>query len=380
MENYDEIKDLLKPRREIRASASLRAETEKLLEKNRGKATIRRWIFGLATSVAAVVAAVVFMMPLNMSARELLESALEAMKGENAIEMTVEVRTVPSETFGYICLAGDFVPHRIVSLMDTVPSWRVSNGSRVAVGTGEDIYYWPEGSASGWTGYSSPHGVLGSLDIFLSPQSIIDAELRQCEAQHGATYSVEERDGELLLTVHAAPQGDFENPYLLNTSIPESENVRRYVIDGTTRRLKSASVSIVDGNGAETEVLRLSSIKYGSKAQVLPPPADVMFSNIDDTSGAFAKMSPENVTRKIFEAFARWDIRVLGKVMDPAEVGSYRELYEGAELLETGDAFTSGEYRGVFVPYRVRLRGGEVKEWNIALIRGSGGWLIDGGL
>lgn len=381
MEDYNDIIDQIRPRREIKASASLRARTEKLIAAHARRRKLSRWIFGIATSVAAAVAVVFFMLPFRMSAMEILESALEVMKGENAVEMTLEVRTVPTETFGYISPEADFVAHDIISVRDSVISWRVSNGSRMAVGIGGDIYYWLSGSACGWTGYDSPRSVLGSLDIFLSPESVLEAELRLCGSQKGARYSVEEKDGEYLLTVHATPQGNMENPYLLDTSIPSSENVRRYVIDAATRRLRHASVCIVDATGAETEVLRLSSIDYDSRAEVVAPPQTVVFSVIDSLSGALAESSPVDVAKKIFAAFGNWDKAFLETVIYPAEVDMYRDTYEGVELIETGEAFTSGNYPGVFVPYRIRLRDGKVKEWNIALVRSdSGGWIVDGGL
>ena len=82
------------------------------------------------------------------------------------------------------------------------------------------------------------------MSTLLTPGKVLETELYNCTSGDGAEYMVNKKGSEIILTVHAAPQGNFENPYLLNTSISESENIRRYVIDADTKRLKSATVSV----------------------------------------------------------------------------------------------------------------------------------------
>ena len=382
MDNYDEIRELLKPRREIKASSQLRASTETLLEKRCRKNYRLRWFWGIGTAVVAAAAMGVLLMPFGMSAKDILSSAIKVLSNEKTVEMTVEVRTRPVENFSYIDIDDDFVPHKIISTnFDSIPSWSVDKGGRVAVGLDGRIYCWLTNLKCGWTDYRKPEDALAGMAIFLSPKTILEAELSQCASDSGASYVVDEKDGEILLTVNAEPQGDFANPYMLDTSIRESRNVRRYVIDAATRLLKSASVSIIS-DGREIEVLRVSDIRYGGNVSVTPPPADIDFSGEDGIPGAFAGMSPEDAARKILGAFEKWDTSVINLVIDPdlAE-RAFKPDYNGAVLLEVGEAFQSGEYPGFFVPYSLRLPNGYVKNYNVALRHtNKGGWEIDGGL
>lgn len=382
MDNYDEIIGHMKPRHEIKASPRLRMRTEALLAKRRRRDASRRWLWWIGTSVIAAAVMGVLFIPFGMSAKEVLSVALDALRGDTSVEMTVEVRTSPAENFSYIDIGDDFVPHRIISThFDSVSSWSIDKGGRAAVGIGSQIYCWLKDLKLGWTGYTSPHSVFEGLEIFISPGTILEAELRQCEAENGAEYTVEKKDGEIHLTVKAEPQGDFANPYLLDSSIKDSKNIRHYVLDAATKLLKSASVSIIS-DGREIEVLRVSGIKYGNGATVAPPPADVSFVDVASPSGAFAGLGPEDAAKKILGAFEKWDTSVIYKVIDPELAErSYRDIYEGAVLLKVGEAFRSGEFPGAFVPYVLRIRDGHVKEWNVALRRSAdGGWEVDGGI
>ena len=143
MEDYKEIKEILKPRRDIRASEELRHKVDSALERRGRKQAIREWTFG-GIGLSAVAAILIFVLiPSGMSATEVLAEAIKAIRGTEYIEMTVDIRTRPVENFGYIGINEDFVAHNIyIADSDSLLKWRIDKGERVATGNGSDIYVW----------------------------------------------------------------------------------------------------------------------------------------------------------------------------------------------------------------------------------------------
>ena len=111
MDDYKEIKELLKPRRDIKASEELRLKVNRALEQKDRKHVIRQWVFG-GIGLSAVAAVLMFVLiPSGMSAKEILAEAIKALESTEYIEMTVEIRTRPVENFRYIDINEDFVVH-----------------------------------------------------------------------------------------------------------------------------------------------------------------------------------------------------------------------------------------------------------------------------
>ena len=193
---------------------------------------------------------------------------------------------------------------------------------------------------------------------------------------------VNKKGSEIILTVHAAPQGNFENPYLLNTSISESENIRRYVIDADTKRLKSATVSVVSRN-REITVLDISAINYGRRKDDICCLADgIHYVETENQLVGLTGVSAEEAALIILNAFVNWDNSILDKVM-PREVSdiAYKDKFSGSRLISIGRSFTSGTGHSIFVPYTLELRNGSIHRHNIALQEtDSGGWIVTGGL
>ena len=228
MEDYKEIKEILKPRRDIKASEELRNKVNSALERRGRKQAIREWTFG-GIGLSAVAAILIFVLiPSGMSATEVLAEAIKALGETEYIEMTVDIRTRPVENFGYIGINEDFVAHNIyIADSDSLLKWRIDKGERVATGNGSDIYVWlPSLKLGMHLSDVDNERVLGYMATLLTPGKVLETELYNCTNGDGAEYMVNKKGSEIILTVHAAPQGNFENPYLLNTSISESENIQ----------------------------------------------------------------------------------------------------------------------------------------------------------
>lgn len=186
--------------------------------------------------------------------------------------MIAEVRTRPVENFRYINVDDDYVSHHIlIERCDSTSRWRIDKGGRVATGNGSDIYTWITSLNLGWHIQGSDNeNVLGYVATLLNPGKILETELDNCISGRNAEYNVDRTGDEIILTVHSAPQGNFDNPYLLGTSIGESESMRRYVIEAGSMRLKNVTVSVVSGK-REVEVIRVTDISYGK------PSGDICF-------------------------------------------------------------------------------------------------------
>lgn len=383
MEDYKEIRELLKPRRDIKASDELRRKVRMAIDKKRKTRMLKSWVFGGISLSAVAAVLLLVLIPSGMSAKEILSQAIEAMRNCENIEMVVDVRTRPVENFRHIDLNDEFVTHHIdIAVSDSLLSWRIDKGERVAMSNGKDIYTWiPSVKLGLHLSDIENENVLGYMANLLTPRRILEAELQNCINNNKAEYTVSNSGSEIILTVHAAPQGNFDNPYLLNSSISESENVRRYVIDANSKELKSATVSVIL-NGREVDVLKVVSINYDSQSHNLSRPDDIKFVETENQPVGLIGLSPEEAATAVLNAFTDWNEAVLDEaMMHEVSEAAYREQFSGAKLVSIGHSFTSGSGHTTFVPYTLKLRDSTVQRHNIALQKtDSGGWIVVGGL
>ena len=383
MEDYKEIRELLKPRRDIKASDELRRKVRTTLDKKRTNRMLKNWVFGGISLSAVAAVLLLVLIPSGMSAREILSQAIEAMRNYDSIEMVVDVRTRPVENFRYIGLDDEFVTHHIdIVASDSLLNWRIDKGERVALSNGKDIYTWIPSVKLGFHITDTENeNVLGYMANLLTPSMILESELQNCISNSDAEYTVSKSESDIVLTVHTAPQGNFENPYLLNSSILESENVRRYVIDVNTKELKSATVSVLSG-GREIVVLKVMSINYNDKNNIFPLPDGIKFVETENLPVGLKGLSAVEAASAILNALSEWNVTILDKVMmHEVSEAAYREQFSGSRLISVGRPFTSGSGNSTFIPYTLKLRDGTVQRHNIALQKtDSGGWVVVGGL
>lgn len=383
MEDYKEIRELLKPRRDIKASDELRLKVRMAFDKKRKTRMLKGWVFGGISLSAVAAVLLLVLIPSGMSAKEILSQAIEAMRNCENIEMVVDVRTRPVENFRYIDLDDAFVTHHIdIAASDSLLSWRIDKGERVAMSNGKDIYTWiPSVKLGLHLSDTENENVLGYMANLLTPRRILEVELQNCISNSNTEYTVTNSGSEIILTVHAEPQGNFDNPYLLDSSISESENVRRYVIDANSKELKSATVSVIS-KGRKVDVLKVLSINYGNHSHNLYLPDDIKFVEAENQSAGLKGLSAEEAATAVLNAFTDWDEAILDRAMiHEVADAAYKDQFSGAKLISIGRSFTSGSGHSTFVPYTLKLRDGTMQRHNIALQRtDSGGWVVVGGL
>lgn len=328
---------------------------------------------------------ILILIPTGMSAKEILTETLNALLNTQGIEMTVEVRTRRMENFRYINLSEDFVPHKIsVAKSDTTLTWRIDKGGRAAAGNSEGIYNWVDQLNIGWrTDNPDPKELLGEMAILLTPEKILESELQNCINNSDAHYDVDKKYGEIILTIHSQPQGNFSNPYMLNASISESENIRRYVIDADTKHLKSATVSVLNGK-RKTLVLKITNITYGQPhTSLLALPSGIKFIDMPHNSlQGLTGLTATEAASAFLNALEIWNPLIIDNAVDEnIKSGMYEQDLKGSVLLSVGKSFTSGNEGTTFVPYTLRLPNGTQKQHNLALQKSSqGGWIVIGGL
>jgi len=384
MDEYKDIKDMLKPRRDFAASDELRNWIDLTLDSSTHKRKTLRWIWSVGASCVAAVLLLI-LLPTGLSAKEFLEETIKTLLNFNGIEMTVEIRTRPMENFRYINLAEDFVAHKVsIVRSDSTLSWRIDKGGRTAAGNDKVIYNWIDQLNIGWRmNNSDPKELLGEMAVLLTPEKILESELENCINNPEAHYDVDKKNGEIILTVHYKPQGDFSNPYMLNASIAESENVRRYVIDADNKHLKSASVSVINGK-KKTVVLKITDIVYGRpNLNLLTLPQGIKFIDIPHNSlQGLIGLSATEAASAFLNALETWNVSILDNTVDPNIVNAiYEQDLRGSVLVSVGESFTSGNEGLTFVPYTLQLPNGTQKQHNLVLQKNSqGGWLVVGGL
>ena len=86
MDNYKEIEELLKPRRDIKASDELRLKVIRAVDRNKRRKEVRKWIFGGISLSAVAAVLILLLIPFGLSAKEILAEAINALGAED-IEM-----------------------------------------------------------------------------------------------------------------------------------------------------------------------------------------------------------------------------------------------------------------------------------------------------
>lgn len=384
MDDYKDIKDFLKPRRDIKASEELHNKVRKAFERNHRQRRVARWLLrGISLGAVAAVLLLV-LIPNGLSAKEILNEAIHALVNTENVEMVVDIRTQPVENFRYINVDNDFVPHHVYAVStDSLLCWRVDKGERIAVGNSKNTYTWIPSLNLGWHIKGDDNeNILGYLANFLTPRKILEEELKNCLNNKNGEYKVEKNGKDIILTVHSSPQGNFDNPYMLNSSIGESETVRRYVIDSDSKRLISASVNVIADN-REIDVLKVSSIDYDSqRKEIYKVDPTIRFVEIEMQPTGLIGLSAEEAASTILNAFAEWNDSILTKVFIPdVSETAYRERFQGSTLISVGRSFKSGNNNSTFVPYSLKLKDGTTQRHNIALQKTEyGGWIVVGGL
>jgi outer membrane lipoprotein-sorting protein len=352
----------------------------------------RSWTRWAAAMAAAVLVFVILsVLPLgrlghaNAAAATLLAQSARAMSELQTVHMIGRMRAVPGDNFEFVGAKLDFIPLELWREYSNPPRWRVEKPGRVVVMDGQSsTLYISEGKMAA-TG-TPRAGFVEWLRPLLSPETILEQE--QAAARLGtANATLSEADGQLVLTVQRDARGDFSNDWARNMSISESNHTCVYTFDADTKRLEGLKVTVQVG-GQDVTVLELTTVRYNEAFPPglfsLPLPSDVNW-YVDPASlkpPSTELTGPQDAASYFFDALAREDWNAVLEVYPYSRVDDLvKRVYGGLQVVSLGQPFQSGLYPGFFVPYKIRLRSGSTKKWNLAVRNDNPAarWVVDGG-
>jgi hypothetical protein len=349
-------------------------------------------------AIAAVLTGLFLIIPvLNFFSRSdvkastsILYNSISAMEKIQSFYMEFNVRTLPYDNFEYISRDEPFVTHKLWKVAGNPGKWRVEKPGRTVVMDGK-YQYLHVGETGGISLMAGPDaGFVEWMRILLNPADILDKE-RINSTKNGDKFLVEEKENLITMTITAKALGDFSNAYMLNTSIPESNNSRVYTFDKTTHLLKSLDIYI-DSAGSSVKIFEVKDIRYnlpiGDATFSIPLPDGqkwVPEKEVMKNSGV-AGVTSDEVARQFFTACHSEDWATVRKLI-PGFVNflqyqfDVKAEYGGLTIISVGKPFKSGRYPGEFVPYEIRKRNGAVKKWNLAVRNDNPEkkWVLDGG-
>lgn len=360
---------------------------------------LKKWhkrVLAVAASIAFVIAVFTLanrspFINTAQAAEKIMVKSITAMESLRSMFISMQVRSLENGPFDMTGTEYEFIEYKYWKQFTGVEPWRIEKPGRIAAYDGEKQYlYLPELS---YAIYSSKNiQLLDFLQLFLEPKSIMESEL-EFSQKNDAKYNIEKTVDEIILTVSADALGDFHNNYRKNTSVFESDNTRIYFFDKKTSLLKSFELYI-NSNGHSTKVIEIQNIAYNIPISVstfsIELPNAVKWQELTDPGHikAFTKISSKQAAEKFFTALSSEDYEVINPVWDALQISDQEKLAElkstfgGLELIELGEPFKSGLYPGEFVPYKIKFRSGEVKEFNLALRNDNPTktWIVDGGI
>lgn len=363
------------------------------------KSRLTYWL-GAATSMAAVVAiAITFMLNTPAyAARRYFTNAILAASEVKTMIFKGKVRTNAYEPIDYINPECDFVPATIKVIYDDPMLWSIEKeGGRTIFYKGADekgnnIYQWVQGFDSGWYGSHAGY-VDDELAVFLDPRMLLDAEKKAAGWQRGSRYEIVDNGISVDVTVTTMAQGDYsESAYMLNTSIAESNTIRKYTFDKVSGRLVKLRVDMIISSELQKTVLESDSIAYDeplTAADLVDSDySKVNFKSLNySQSGStpLAGISAGKAAKMILEAMSSWDNSILDTALyffNGDERDVLKRKYEGLQIISIEKPKKSGLYPGRFVGCKVRLASGVEEELTIALRNDNSAkvWLLDGGM
>jgi len=355
-------------------------------------------IIRIAASIAiflGVATIIVYLTTLRNPARaagNILEKSIRAIVSLKSVYMVFAIRTSANENFESIDPTAGFINFKVWEVFGNESRWRFDKPGRSIIMDGQRQYLIQE--TGGYVLRGTPEaGFVGWMRLFLEPTKILETELIYAKT-HPSSCTVTEKGNQLELTVKANAEGNFTNPDALNGSIPESNTRRVYRFDKESHMLTALTV-FIESVQEDICVLKLNNISTNlSLSDSL-----FIFTNRNSrpvltleewdlaTARGMKDISGEEAVRIFFTACEKNDWKTVQRFSPLFSIPGGNALkpiqnrFTGSSLLQVGNAFTSGMYAGVYVPFVIRLKSGDTIAGNIAIRKDNSyhTWTIDGG-
>jgi outer membrane lipoprotein-sorting protein len=351
-------------------------------------------------SIAAVLVIIMMVIPIvdknNLftdstakAAGMLIQSSIKATRLIKSMVIKFKVRTVDHDNFALVGTNYDMVDHTIWKTFDKPEKWRVEKSGRVVVFDGQYQYLWVPRTEEAIKAERNAN-IIEWLQILLEPGNILMKEQNNSKDK-GSKITMDEKNGEILLSVTSKAQGNFINDYCKNRTIEESDNRREYKFDGNSKLLKGLKIFILDSK-KETLILEIENIDYNVNinpslfTMELPAGAEWRELTQNYNSSTFKNIGSKRTAELFFEGLANNNWALVEEACDffknkSDKVEKIKERFGGLKVIRIGEPFKSGLYPGEFVPYEIKLKSGETKKFNLAVRNDNPGkvWTVDGG-
>ena len=344
------------------------------------------------SAAAAVIIVITVLAPFLISSnakansKEYISAAIDKIIHSNNLSIKFMVRTEANENFSYINPQNEFISTTFLRSFEAPFLWRIEKqNGRTALFNGEKIYIWNNGSNVGYiNGKEGESGILEDYYTLLEPQNLLQRELAALSAK-SVKASYESNDSIISLTISTKAQGSFENSYLLNSSIAESNSKRTYIFDKREKFLKAFTIDIKVKDRYIT-IVKSIEIKYSemldwSKLNSIPNIEWKQISQINENV-SLKNISADQAAKFILSSLERSDFNSVSEAFTYYDAKFIKENYCGLKVISIGKSFKSGLYPGEFVPCTVVLKNGKRASTNIALRNDNQNkvWCIDGGI
>jgi len=355
-------------------------------------------------AAAAAALAVVLLVPWGgthngqATAAEVMKQAATAVAHLNSVHIELNARTRPYDNFEAIDLDADFVPHELWKTFGQTPRWRVEKPGRVVIFDGKTSFLEIKGKdATGGRSVVNRFDGDNNLVYWMKPlmdvDQVLNSELALAEQMDWDVKLTKETgsDGRLkwVVTVEAKAQGPYDNDWLRDTSIPDSDNRRVYRFDAGSERLEDLQVWVHQDGHADALVLEITTIEYDPDLaadlfDITVPEGAILVSEpkVQPDNDKYARMAPNEAARAFFQALSdeNWDEALKFASVDEFPK-TMKEAFAGLEIIDIGEPFQSGQHLQWFVPYEIRFSSGQIKKHNLALRNdnAAGRWQVDGG-
>jgi hypothetical protein len=128
-------------------------------------------------------------------------------------------------------------------------------------------------------------------------------------------------------------------------------------------------------------IVSLFVILYHTRAKAANP------NRLNRPLTAEQAVQAKQTAQDFFDALGKQDWDKMASVCQPGYAlgdmlnSEQKDYFKGLQVLSLGEPFKKSSYGGVYVPYRIRFRDGEEKEFNLAVRNDNpkGKWYFDGG-
>lgn len=394
-ESMQDVASIFKEGKQLKAPPMLKrsilqeVKNTEAAQKSARLASIKKMVIGVAACLILVlILPVFFSKPNQAKATNILSKAISALESVTSMIVQMNIRTDPGENFHYIAKDQPMLTHTLIEDFKK-DKWRVDKTGRTVLMKHDTTFMYIHSTHTAVYIPQKGKGMLGWFRILLDPASILRNENMEAHKK-GSEIKINETESEINLSVKSKAEGIFVNDVGRDNTVQESDNRREYVFDKKTSLLKSLKIYIIDSK-EETLVFETNNVKYNDALNdslftiALPPKVKWEEYKIPAGNEKESSFTPEDIVAIVFSDLSKGDFETHKSIWGSLPTSILKLMnknYEGLEVINIGKAFQSGTYPGYYVPYKIKLKNGNIKNQNLTIRNDNSNkaWMLDGGL